>query len=476
MGGTARMLVAESLFPVMALVTTAFLTRHLGPQGYGLLTLTLTAIIWIESAIMSFFSKATIKLVGEADDWRPLGSNIIRLTALSGTAAMAGVWALAVPLSVLLREPDLTRYLWVGAVDIPILCTALAYRSVLIGTAQYHAGAVGRAGRWIARLCLVILLLESGFSIMGGLLGVIGSSFVELALYRWYLGPGMLLNRIRTAMPIRRYGTALFVSSVCLIAYSGMDLFMLKILGGTATQAGIYGAAQSLSLLPALFAWTFSAILLGTLSRLLAEQEQGRAKELARDSMRVTLWLLPVAAIVAGSASDIVQTVFGSAFGSAASLLSLLVFGATANVMLVVGLTIMTAAGVPVKTVHLTAPLVLLAFGGHLLLIPRMGEQGAALVTLGVSFLGASAAIVGVHGLWNVSPPGATLLRSVAVSLIAGVISMVWPVHGFPVFAKLIGLGVFSLMVYWMLGEFRHGELAMVRGWLNGKTEPVHVG
>ena len=36
-----------------------FLTRQLGPQGYGLMALALTTIIWVESAITSFFAKAT---------------------------------------------------------------------------------------------------------------------------------------------------------------------------------------------------------------------------------------------------------------------------------------------------------------------------------------------------------------------------------------------------------------------------------
>ena len=72
MDGTARILLAELLFPLTALITTGFLTRQLGPQGYGVLALALTTIIWIESAITSFFTKATIKFVGETNDWEPV--------------------------------------------------------------------------------------------------------------------------------------------------------------------------------------------------------------------------------------------------------------------------------------------------------------------------------------------------------------------------------------------------------------------
>jgi O-antigen/teichoic acid export membrane protein len=473
--GTARIFLAELLFPLTALITTGFLTRQLGPQGYGLLALSLTTIIWIESAITSFFAKATIKFVGETSDWKPVGAMVVRFSLKVGIAAMVLVWFLAAPISVLLNEPDLALYLRVCAVDIPILCLGQAYRNVLIGTGNYQGGAVARAGRWLARLCLVVVLVEVGLSITGALLGVIGSSVAELLLSRWYLGSGMLIKQAPVTIPIQRYGALLFLSSLCLIFFNGMDLFMLKILGGTATQAGIYSAAQSLSLLPGLFSWTFSSLLLATLSRQLADRQGERARELARDAMRITLWLVPVAAIIVGAAPEIVGVVFGSAFVRAGPLLALLIVGAVANVMMMVSLTVMTAAGLPARTVMFTAPLVPLALGGHLLLIPRLGQQGAALVTVGVSVLGASAAITGVYALWKVWPPVGTLLRSLVVGLVVGAASLLWSTPGLIVFAKMIVLGIISFLGYWWIGEFRQGEIAVVRSLLLRKTEPVRI-
>ena len=476
MDGTARIFLAELLFPVTALITTSFLTRQFGPQGYGLLALALTKIIWVESAIASFFAKATIKFVGETSDWEPVGAMVVRLSLKVGIAAMVLVWFFAAPLSVLLNEPDLAFYLRLCAVDIPLLCVGQAYRNVLIGRGNYQAGAIARAGRWLARICFVVVLVKAGLSITGALLGVIGSSVVELALSRWYLGSGMFIKQPRMAIPIQRYGALLFLSSLCLIFYNGMDLFMLKILGGTATQAGIYSAAQSLSLLPGLFSYTFSSLLLVTLSRQFADGQEERAREMARDAMRVTLWLVPVAAIIAGAAPEIVGVVFGSAFVPAGPLLTLLIVGAVLNVMLVVSLTIMTAAGFPARTVMFTAPLVPLALGGHLLLIPRLGGQGAALVTVGVSLLGASVAVASVYILWKVWPPVGTLLRSLLIGLVVGAASMLWTTSGLFVFAKLILLGMMSLLGYWWIGEFRQGEIAAVRSLLLRKAEPAQIG
>lgn len=475
MDGTARIFLAELLFPLTALVTTGFLTRQLGPQGYGLLALTLTTIIWVESAINSFFTKATIKFVGETNDWKPVGAMVIRLSLKIGIGAMVLVWILAAPLSALFKEPDLAFYLRVCALDIPLLCVGQAYRNVLIGMGNYRAGAAARAGRWLVRMGLVVVLVQAGFSITGALLGVIGSSLAELLLSRWYLGAGMFAKQAPVPLPIQRYGALLFLSSICLIFFNGMDLFMLKILGGTAAQAGIYSAAQSLSLLPGLFSWTFSSLLLATLSRQLADCQEERARELARDAMRVTMLLLPVAAIIAGAAPEIVQVVFGAAFLPAGPLLALLIVGAVSNVMLMVSITIMTAAGLPARTIMFTAPLVLLALAGHLILIPRFGQQGAALVTVVVSSLGAIAAGAGVYALWKVWPPVGTVIRSLAIGLVVGMISLWWPTSGVLVFPKLVLLGIISVLGYWWIGEFRPGEIAAVRSFLGRRAAPVQV-
>lgn len=473
--GTARIFVAELLFPLTALITTGFLTRRLGPEKYGVLALTLTTIIWIESAINSFWTKATIKFVGEADDWKPVGATMIRLSLKLGIAAMLLVWLLAAPLSRLYSEPDLAMYLRVCAIDIPLLCVGQAYRNVLIGRGNYRAGAAARVGRWLARMVLVMVLVQAGFSIPGALLGVIGSSLAELLLSRWHLGAGMFGNQAPVPLPIQRYGALLFLSTICLIVLNGMDLFMLKILGGTAAEAGIYSAAQSLSLLPGLFSWTFSSLLLATLSRQLADCQQERARELARDAMRVTMLLLPVAAIIAGAAPEIVQVVFGAEFLPAGPLLALLIVGAISNVMLMVSITIMTAAGLPARTIVFTAPLVLLALVGHLVLIPRFGQQGAALVTVVVSSLGALAAGAGVYAMWKVWPPVGTLLRSLMIGLVVGTVSLWWPTPGMLVFPKLVVLGIISTLGYWWIGEFRPGEIAAVRSLLLRKTEPVQL-
>jgi len=68
--GTFRVFLAEALLLPTGLLTAAFLTRRLGPGGYGLFTLATTVVVWIELNISSVFARATVKFIGEAEDWR----------------------------------------------------------------------------------------------------------------------------------------------------------------------------------------------------------------------------------------------------------------------------------------------------------------------------------------------------------------------------------------------------------------------
>jgi hypothetical protein len=65
------------------------------------------------------------------------------------------------------------------------------------------------------------------------------------------------------------FALPLVASALCLSLYSRLDLLLLKLLGATASGAGIYGVAQNLALLPSLFSFAFAPALLSTLSALL---------------------------------------------------------------------------------------------------------------------------------------------------------------------------------------------------------------
>jgi O-antigen/teichoic acid export membrane protein len=444
-------------------VTAAFLTRRLGPDGYGVFTLSAVIVAWIEWSISSIFADATVKFVSEASNWQAVGKTVKRLHLASSCLAMVLLWILAEPIATLLNEPILINYLRLFALDIPIFSLAHAHRNILVGQGGFRERAVMSAGRWSARLILIILLVELGLSVPGAILGSIGASLVELVISRFYVRISLFR---RSSFPARRlfgYAIPLFLFALSMQIYNKLDLVMLKVLGGTLEQAGLYGAAQNLSIVPSIFAMSFSPLLLSTLSRMSSSGNGHISRDLGRDALRVVIWLLPFAGMTAGAAGEIVVLIFGMPFVDASPLLGFLIFAALAMVMISVTTAVLTAAGKPGWTFALTAPMVPLAIVGHLLAIPKFGPVGAAAVTTLFSLLGVLATLFGVYRIWRILPPLATSLRSILICGAAFALAAIWHTPGFSLILKLAVVVVCIPLAFLLVGEFTASEIAYVR-------------
>ena len=475
--GTIRVFLAEALILPTGLVTVIFLTRRLGPEGYGLFTLAAVLMNWIGWTIPSLLSRASIKFVSEAPDWRSVGTIVLRLYLTLSCVAALLLFFLAGPASGLLNEPSLTACLRLFAIEIPLFSLAVAHRNILTGIGKFRQRALTSAGRWSSRLILIVLLVEMGFSVHGAILGSIGAALVEMVIGRFYVRPSLFH---RSSFPARRlfsYAVPLSFFALTMQLFTKLDLIMLKLLGGTTEQAGFYGAAQNLSIVPGIFALSFSPLLLSTLSQMLGAGEGHSARDLGRDAMRTVTWLLPFAGMTAGASVEIVALVFGPQYISAAPLLALLIFSALAWVMISVATTILTATGKPTWPFAVTWPMLPLAFIGHMLLIPRLGPVGASLTTTVLTILGAMATVLAVYRIWRVAPPPATFMRSIMICAVAFALATLWPAPGFLLLVKLLAIALVIPLAFLLTGELKTDELAFLRSILNlrKKTEKTRM-
>jgi O-antigen/teichoic acid export membrane protein len=458
--GGLKVFLAESLLIPSGLLTAAYLARRLGPEGYGVFTVAAALIAWVEWSLTGVFARASVKLVAEARDWRRVGSTIVSVHLSLAVAAALLLAALAGPVASLLGTPALVRPLRLFALDIPLFCLAQAHRNILIGLGDYGERALVGAARWVSRLALVVVLVELGLSIEGAVLGSIGASFIELALCRWFIRPGFSARAAREVGKLWGYVAPLLISAVALRLYDRLDLVALTALGGTPEDAGRYGAAQNLALLPGLVGVSFAPLLLATLTRAFRDADVRLARQVGRDAMRITLLLLPFAGLCAGAADGIVRLVFGAAFAPAAELFPPLLFGAVALVLVAVGTAVLTAGGRLGLTVALTAPLPVVAGLGYLAIIPGWGSRGAAVVTFAASALTAITLLIVVYREYRIAPPAATLAKSALVCAAAYAAARVWSASGTLVLLELAVISAAILLAYKLTGELTPGTLS----------------
>jgi O-antigen/teichoic acid export membrane protein len=469
--GTISIFLAEALIVPTGFVTAIFLARYLKPSGYGLFALVATLILWIEWLSSSVFTNATIKFVGEASDWKPVGSAIMRLQLGLAVSVAAVLWVAAPLLSRLFNEPVLASYLRLFAIDIPISCLACANRNILAGIGFYSLRAWVTAAKWATRLVLIISFVLLGFSVKGAILGSIGASVVELGMSSIFVRTSLFL---RSTIPLQQiWGVVapLFMSAASL-RFFRLDLFALKVLGGTAAQAGLYSAAFNLSAPPALLSVSLSPPLLSTLSRLLKDGQISEAKKIASVALSSLFWLLPFGAVAAGASHDIVRLIFGPDFSESAPVFSFLVFAPVALHAVNISIAILTATNHPIWPFMLTAPMVPIALLGHILLIPRLGGLGAAAVTTCVASLSAVVSVCSVYWTWEIAPPLRKVRNSLLVSGLGYAMGFFWPASGPVLILKLLVVGALVILCLFALQDFTPRELSLLRSVLRRKSYP----
>ncbi len=467
LGGTLQGFVAEALVVPTGFVTAAFLTRRLGPEGYGLLALASTLIAWLEWSLASILARTVVKFVSEADDWRPVATTSLRAHFVIGVALGVVVWLGAPLVAGWLNEPALAGYLRLFAFDLPLFGLAHAHRHVLIGRGDNGARALATGARWVVRLVVVLVLVQAGLSVEGAIIGSLAASVAELALGRWFAR--IPWRRGPVTFPARQlwgFAMPIVLMALSLRLFDKIDLFMLKALGATAAQAGLYSAAQNLAWLPGLFPLSFTPLLIAALARLRRQGDERAAQNMARQALRVVLLLVPPAALVVGSAPELMRLAYGAPYAPSALVLGPLLVGGLAMVMVAVTTSILTAGGQPNLTLVLTAPLVPLAFLGEWLVVPRGGPLGAALVIGLLAGVSALVSLWAVYRQWGIWPPLATVARCAGLMVLAFGLGALWPTPGLWWLLKLVVGCLALVLAFAASGEVTPTEAGWLWQWL----------
>lgn len=446
---------SEAMMAPAGLIIAIYLSRRLDPHDFGTFILLSAVIGWIELSLYSVYSRSSIAILGLASDSNTAASQVMKWHLVTGAAVTAAVVAGTPWIARVWHEPELTVYLKLYALEIFLYTVSSGFRSILVSTGAYHRRAAINAVKWTCRVLLTILFVSRGWAVAGAVLGSVGAVFCEVVIYlfvvriRWTRGVAF------TASQFFQYSASLAAFALAMRLFDKLDLFLLKGFGLSATEAGIYGAAQNLALLPGLFAYSISPLLLAEVQRQLREGSPEGAQQLSREVIRFGWLLLPAIGIISGSSSEIVKLVYGTPYSNAAPLMSILVVGAFAMFFLGVLSAVWTAAekpNIPAKIALVLLPLALLL---DLFVIPRWQSMGAAVVTCLTSVIGALAAYRKLVGFWPVQIHPRSLCGSVLLFIASFLICWTWKTPGLFVILKVAVLTLMNVAAYFVLKEFR---------------------
>jgi len=473
--GTLQFLSVQVLALPVGLFIAAFVTRVLGPELYGLFVTASSIVVWIELSASLGFRSTTVKFVAESTDWRGVASTLLQVQLVIGVVAAGLLVVISPTLASWLGSPELTTYLRLFAVEIPVFTVGHLLSSVLIGRGRFGQAALVLAVGWAGRLILVLVLLGLGFSITGAILAVIGSSVGQVIVALIFARPALSRRFAISLREVAGYVMPLLGYGMAMRLYTRVDLLAVKAWAGTAQAAGFYGAAQNLTTTPlAMLATSFSPLLLATVSQLSREGQIRVSQATTRQAMRLVLCLLPFGGLLAGAASEIVLAIYGHQYLASAPLVALLVFGGLALTMIRISASVLIAEARPGWPLALSGPLVAALLGACLLLVPRFGAVGAASSAAALASLGAGISVWGVYRRTGVAPSLATIVRVGVTTMIAYTLASAWPTPGAWVVLKLAAVSAIIVACLFLLKELTAQDLAFVRSLLRmEKRRPV---
>jgi O-antigen/teichoic acid export membrane protein len=466
--GSLKVLTAEALALPTGLLIAAYLARVLGPEDYGLFAVAMTVSFWFEVAASMVLARTTIKFVAEATDWRPVASAAARAQLIVG--AVGGL-VLALTASLLaqgLRSPQLTSSLYLLALGVPLSALFRVHSLVLVARGRFGPYAMTTAVRLVSRLLLTFLFVGMGLSVTGAILASVLASLIAVVTVRFFVRPALLS---RSGFPTRQlwgYALPLFLSSIGIQLFSRLDLLVVQALSASPEAAGLYGAAQGITIVPGLLSGSVAPVVLATVSRLAREGRDGDVRATIEQVFRLVWLLLPVAGVVAGTGSAVAGLVYGSRFSAAGPLMGILMFAAIALTIISFSGAILTAAsGRPRLVLAVTGPLAPLALCAHLVFVPRFGPTGAAIVTAILAWLSAGASLLAVGRLTGVYPRPSMVLRGVLTTLVVYGLSRLWAPSGVWVLLEIAVLTITILGCLWLLGELTASDFRLARSLLS---------
>lgn len=462
MHGAALVLLADALFLPTGVLTAAALSRMLGPEGYGVYSLAVTIGGWLEWTLLAGQARAAIKLIGGTRDWQPIASTALRFNTAAGFVGMFALMLAAGPVASFLNEPAVTSPLRAYGFTVVAVALTAVHSQILVGLGRFEQRAVVSASYAGMRMVLVVALVVLGFGPTGAVVGLAAASGLNVLVARRFVHPSFRRSSFPTSGLID-YAGPLFVFAVSTRALGYLDLVLLKWLGGTTEQAGYFGAAQTLAASLNAVLLSVSPLVLSSITRALRDRRDERSHYLVLTSLRFPLGMIPIVAIIAGAAGEVLTLVAGPQFSPAATLVPALAIGAVARGLLTLFTTMMTAAGQPRLPAWLVGPALPIVVAAHAIVIPIYGPLGAAVVTGASAVVITIAGAVMVHRQWRLTTLAPTLVRALLLSVPAYWLAATWSTPGLWLVAKLGVLGVGCVAAFALLGEFTRDDVAMVR-------------
>lgn len=453
--GTVYLMFAQIIFLVSGYAIHFSLGRFLGPKEYGIFGVIITLLNIIDVFLIRGIRDTIPKFISQNKAY--YGSikkkSLIFQTFLS-LSFVSIYFCLAEYLAIILNDITLTKYIRLSAFIIPFLCVYVVYIGILTGLREFKLQACSTIFRSTSKWIFVVILVWIGMGVTGGILGYIFASILALIFIIFLHNKFAKANKTQDKLDfsIKRlisFAIPLVIFSGALTLLMNLDLLFVKALTESNIQTGFYTSALAISRAPYYVFFALSFTLLPSISKSTSTNNLPQTQEYISKSLRYLLMLiLPLAFFVSGSAGEVIKLTYSSVYISAASPLSILIFGITFITIFYILATIITGSGNPRVSMAMALSLVPIDIALNLLLIPEYGLEGAATATTITCLIGLIIGAIYVKMKFGMLMCGISFSKILIGSSVLFIIPQFFIVSGLLFIVYAIGMfGVYFLIL-----------------------------
>ena len=513
---------AKLYFILVSAFLALGLPRLLGDPGLFGRYRTINAFVSILNMVMIVGTIQSVSKLVSEDERR---ASHVKQIALRVQAYIGGALALAIVIfaeaiaNFLFRDSSLAIYLRVGAVVTFFYSIYAVYVGLLNGSKQFARQAALDALFSTLKVGLIVALVVAGYGVLGAFSGFAVAAAIITLTSTWTVprklpsGNATIVPKQLTALLVPILATTFFINLMVQLdvlilkgfVVSSVDAYLetnegheriawlmaplaspaeslttLELAQEAADRlAGLFGGAKNLALLPYQLTFAITFVVFPLVSNATYSNDQKRAQQTVRQSMRFALLVAVAAGVVLISVGqDALGILLGSQYVAATPALNFLVLTTVCVALTVLGLTILNSAGMEKQAFGISLVIVVLYVVVLWLLLPTATDlrEGILTRTAQASLLTMIAGMSFVFALLHrrFGPPCSvlTLLRtgSAAVAVIglmqfwlAGALAML-------ILKALSSIILFALVLF-VTRELDNNDLDSVRRILGSKSQ-----
>lgn len=473
--GTIYLMSAQLIFLIGGYAIHFGLGRYLGPELYGtfgvIISLLTICRVLVESGTMRAVSKYTAERRELAVG---IKNQTMKIQIILALIIFVFLFTLAPLIANLLKDSTLTSYIRFIAFFIPISSLYGVYFGLLNGIRAFGKQATISIIYEAIKVLAVFVLVFLGFKVYGAISGYLMAAIVSLIMARHYwISKGREYIGVTGNFEMKKiikFATPIILFSLAFNLVISLDLFFVKAILSEKAQAGFYTSAAALSKVPYFIFLALSSTLFPSIAKSTSDKgNEELTKSYINQSLRYTLiFLIPCAFIISATSQNLISLVYTGGYLTAASPLSILIFGLTFLCLFIILTTVITASGKPKVSLAMVLVLLLVNIVLNRTLVSIYGLTGAAVATTITGFLGVLIAGIYVYNRFHSLTSLLSLFRILAASSIIYIIVCIFSVSGIALIGYYIGLLLIYFALLFAFREIRKEDIQVAKNIFSG--------